>query len=188
MSVPNELEKKRDFLDKDLYDALRWLFVGAVAWEAARTLQDRCGRLSVLGMLTSFVQARALYEFFYSSGKRDDARARDFSPSWDQSAKSDLYLKYMASEKPANKRVFHLVYGRSKHPGGTGEDSSDHLKNQVVNFARDLRKLTEIFIESVEPNLRVSVQSALQKALKEAEENANHYGISNPLANTEEKK
>jgi hypothetical protein len=170
----------QSFLEEDLYDALRWLFLGAVVWSASRQLPDRFGRLCVLGMLTSFVQARALYEFFYHNGRGDDARVRDFVPSWDE-PESHVFRKYMASRTPANKRVFHLVYKRSAHAGGPGHDGPDHLKHQVVEFAKDLRRLTELLVDRVEPDFRNSAQSALRKALQEAELEAKHYGITDPL-------
>jgi len=184
MSVRNA-QRQRDFLERDLYDALRWLLVGAVAWEAAREQPDRWGRQYVLGMLTSFLQARALYEFYYgASAKNDDARASHFAPSWENVPKSSLYLKYMASGKPANKRAFHLVYDRAKHSGGTGESGADHIKEQVLNVARDLCKLTEKFIECPDQAFPDEARSALQKALSEAEQESNHYGIENPFQST----
>lgn len=130
-------------------------------------------------MLTSLVQARSLYEFFYNKRSQgDDARAYHCAPSWNE-PKSHLYLKYMASEKPANKRVFHLVHNRAIHSGGVGDD---HLKVQALNFAKDLRKLTEKFIVCVEPDFRDSAHYALNKALNEAAHEADHYGIDNPFA------
>lgn len=179
VTIPDKAAGTR-FLEDDLYDALRWLFVGAVAWKAAKELPNQFGRLEVLGMLTSFVQARSLYEFFYQNGHGDDARVRDFAPAWNEGA-SRVYSRYMAHGTPANKRVFHLVYQRETHAGGTGHDGPDHLKNQVVEFAKDIRKLTEVFIGVADPDFRVSVESALQRALDEAELAAKHYGINNPL-------
>jgi len=179
MTVSND--KKKKFLDDDLYDALRWLFEGAVAWQAASTLPERYRHQRVLGMYTSLVQARALYEFFYSCSKKaDDARAIDFAPSWNEST-STLYTTYMASGKPSNKRVFHLVYDRSARSGGTGHDGPDHLKNQVLEFAKDLCRVTHVFAGCVKPEFRDNVQAALQKALSEAESAAQFYGIANPL-------
>lgn len=81
----------------------------------------------------------------------------------------------------ANKRVFHLVYNRAVHAGGSGEDSLDHLKNQVLELARDLRRLTEEFAHNVDPNCRNGVRYALHEGLREAELAADFYGIANPL-------
>jgi hypothetical protein len=172
------LNDKADFLERDLYDALRWTFVSAVAWSAGDGRPER-----VLGMNTNFVQARALYEFYFArGGEPDDARARDFAPSWAE-PKSHSYLKYMRRGTPANKRIFHLVYGRSAaaNAGGPGHDGPDHLKNQVLEFAKDLRRITENFIGCVEPRFHTTVRTALDKALCEADKTANHYGIPNPL-------
>ncbi len=171
-------DEKREFLEKDLYDALRWAFVGAITWLATEGQPER-----VLGMNTNFVQARALYEFFYTKGnKPDDARALDFAPSWTE-PRSPLYLKYMNNQTPANKRVFHLVYGRSgaANAGGAGHNGPDHLKNQVIEFAKDLRRLTEEFIKCVEPQFRDIARTALDKALIEANKTADYYRIPNPL-------
>jgi len=171
-------DERREFLDKDFYDALRWAFVGAVTWAATEGRPER-----VLGMYTNFVQIRALYEFFHTKGsKPDDARAIEFAPSWTEPA-SPLYLKYMQNETPANKRVFHLVYGRSAaaNAGGPGDDGPDHLKNQVIEFAKDLRRLAEAFIKCVDPQFRDIARAALDKALIEAKKTADCYGIANPL-------
>jgi hypothetical protein len=177
------LHQQKDFLEKDLYDALRWLFIGAVAWQAAREQPGRWGRQYVLGMLTSFVQARSLYEFFFSGSiKGDDARACHFAPSWKEVPETRLYQKYMAAGMPANKRAFHLVYDRGRHSGGTGEHGPDHIIEQVFSVAKELRQLTEEFIQRAEQVFREEAQSALQKALNEAEGEANYYGIKNPFA------
>lgn len=138
-------------------------------------------------MNTNFVQARALYEFYFDQkdtkqSKPDDARAHDFAGSWSETG-TDLYLKYMRGGAPANKRVFHLVYGRSSaaNAGGPGHDGADHIKNQVLEFAKDLHRITERFIECVDPQFRVIVRTTLNKALVEAAKTADCYGIQNPL-------
>lgn len=111
---PLDESTKKSFLTEDLYDALRWLFVGALTWAASKDQPHRCGNQDALAMFTSLTQARALYEFFYGVGEKDDdARARHFASAWDP-PKTDLYRRYMAGGKPANKRVFHLVYNRPK--------------------------------------------------------------------------
>jgi hypothetical protein len=179
------LDEKNRFLKEDLYDALRWLFVGTVAWHAAKVQPDRCPHQMVLGMYTNLVQARALYEFFYSAGNRDDARAVDFAPTWRPVARrraSRLYSDYMVGGKPANKRVFHLVYNRSAHAGGPGHEGDDHINKKVLEFAQDLRGLTKEFVKCVEPHFRVIVQSALDRALQEAKSVADGYGIANPIS------
>jgi hypothetical protein len=177
------LEDKQDFLKKDLTDSLRWLFVGAVTWEAARTRPERCANQDSLAMYTNLVQAHALYDFFYTTATHhDDAKARDFAPSWKENGKNNaLYKKYMAGEMPANKRIFHLVYKRSEHAGGPGHDGEDHIKNQVVKFADDLRKLTEMFVGRVETTFQSNSEFALDNALKEARIAADKYGIAVPF-------
>ena len=118
------LDEKNEFLRKDLHDALMWLFVGAVVWQAADPLKKnpkRCPHQRALGLYMNIVQARALYEFYCQKkrDKEDDARARDFAPSWKRPENKPYYSKYMDGDgkAPASKRVFHLVYGRSKHSG-----------------------------------------------------------------------
>ena len=160
MRIPDNSTKEK-FLREDLYDALRWLFVGALTWSASRNQPHRCGNQDALAMFTSLTQARALYEFFYGVGEKDDdARARHFASAWDP-PKTDLYRRYMAGGKPANKRVFHLVYNRPAHAGGPGQDGSDHLKNQVLEFAKDLRSLTEQLANSAATEFRESIGRAL---------------------------
>jgi hypothetical protein len=171
------LDEKTEFLQKDLLNSLRWLFVNAVVWHAS-------AKERLTAMYTCFVEARALYEFYFSkhTTQSDDARAKHFADSWTE-PESALYVKYMASHRPAQKRLFHLVYGRSKpeNAGGPGQEGSDHLKNQVLDVAKDLRKITERFVVSVRSEFRDFAQAALDKALGEAGEKAREYGITNPL-------
>lgn len=132
-------------------------------------------------MIASLTHARALYEFFYIPATRlDDARASQFCSAWNPS-KTTLYLTYMAPEQAANKRVFHLVYNRSNHAGGPGYNGPKHLKNQVLDFAKDLRQLTEEFINCVEPQFQNVVRAALDSALVHAKNTADSCGITNPL-------
>jgi hypothetical protein len=172
--------ERNEFLEKDLLDALRWLFVGAVTWHATKG-QPGCA----LGMYTNLVQARALYEFYFApeGSKPDDARACNFTSSPWTEPPSTLYVNYMAKETPANKRVFHLVYRRSdpRNAGGPDDDETDHLKNQVLNFAKDLRRITEAFVACTKPELHAIAQTALAKALAEAQATADRYSIRNPL-------
>lgn len=51
-------DEKREFLEKDVYDALRWAFVGAITWLATEGRPERA-----LGMNMNFVQARAAWLF-----------------------------------------------------------------------------------------------------------------------------
>lgn len=122
--------ERLSFLDADFYDSLRWQFVGAVACEAAAS-RPLMKHQRVLGMYTAAVQARALYEFFYGRPGADNARATDFAPLWSPD-RTTLYRTYIAHQRPANKRMFHLVYDRAGHSGGDAADELDHLKNQVV--------------------------------------------------------
>jgi hypothetical protein len=181
------MKTKKDFLEQDLYNALKELFIGTVTWQA-NPQEKNTHYLRDLGMFTCFVQARALYEFFYKPKEGsipqngDTASAHHFASSWRPSDLKGLYLNYMANKTPAQKRVFHLVYGRSTFPGGTSPDESDHLRNQVLAFAKDLHRLTKEFAQSVEAEYRALVEGALQKALNDAKTLAEKYGITNPLA------
>ena len=109
-------------------------------------------------MFTSFMQARALYEFF---GKQPKANrnnplqedntvwAGDFTKTPWQEPTSPIYDRYMKNQKPGQKRVFHLAYCRSKCSGGNTYDESEDLKRQVIAIAKDLIGLTEEFIKCV---------------------------------------
>lgn len=174
---PSNRSTMERFLKEDLYDALRWFFEGAVAWDAARSRPEKCRHQCVLGMQTSLVQARALYEFFYGHEQGDDARAVQFASTW-RPLETNLYRAYMAGGKPANKPAFHLVYNRSRHAVG---NESGHLKNRVVEFARDLKRLTEDFCRNADSSFQQVIDSALKKALEEADLAAKYYGIKNPF-------
>lgn len=167
------------FLEEDFYDSLRWLFVGAITWVAAKR-SPIIRHQDVLGMYTTVVQARALYEFFYARQRDDDARATDFVAQWSP-ARSQLYVTYMAGGMPANKRIFHLVYQRHLHSGGAGHDGPDHLKNQIVNIAKDLLALSRDFVKSLGPTFQSHAQQALDQALNEAATVAAAHRIPNPI-------
>jgi hypothetical protein len=172
---------KRDFLKDDLYNSLKELFLGAVTWHAhpegkgARYLRD-------LGMFTCFVQARALYEFFYHKVEQTKpggtACSQHFASPWRPCDLQNLYSKYMGKNAPAQKRVFHLVYGRSCFSGGSKQDGADDLKNQVLSFAQDLKRLAEEFATACnQKDHRELAEGALARALHDGHELAKSYEI-----------
>jgi len=173
-------KEKQDFLRDDLYDALRWLFEGAVAWEAARTKPSQSTwHQQAFGMYTSLVQARSLYEFFYGKKRKtDDARASDFSDKsiW-TAPPSRLYARYIKSDRPAQKRVFHLVFNRSGHSGRAGNE----LNKKVIEFALDLRRLVEDFQRNAYPEFTREIECALARATLEADKAAKSFGIARPV-------
>src|SRR5262249_41031365 len=145
-----------------------------------------------LAMFASLIQARALYEFFYKcdapqfqSGK--NARAKHFVSSWQMPDDPySLYAKYMASETPAQRRAFHLVYGRETPAGGSMGGGLEELKWRILDFAQDLKRTTQEFANELgrTPELdtyRELVECALAESLLEGCELAKTYGIPNPL-------
>lgn len=179
-SDPTHYLNKASFLEQDLYDALRWMVVGAVTWTAPDCRAHP--HLKVLSMNTVFVQARALYDFYFGKGIRvDDARASHFVASWADSPSAEL-SDFLGTGRPANKRVFHLVYDRQAHSGGSSNDESDHLKNQVLNLATRLLDTTCDFVARLDDGLRPSGQLAVRQALRDARACARVYSILDPFA------
>lgn len=199
------VDNQKDFLRDDLSDALKGLFVGAVVWEAADRAEkakekELCPFLKGLAASASFVQARALYEFYNpretdkpKGEKGETAHASHFG-EWTEkeftSEELDLFKKYIKGQEttgvfrtnsPINKRVFHLAYDRSDFSGGLGQDGSDHLKNQPLEFATNLRDITKKFIEKVDDRFRESAKAALEKAREGASQAAMGCSIPNPL-------
>ena len=198
-------DSQKDFLKDDLSDALKGLFVGAVVWEAADRAEEAkekelCPFLKRLAASESFVQARALYEFYNPKKtdkprgeKGETAHASHFGEWTQKESTSDelnLFEKYIRGQEatgvfrtnsPVNKRVSHLAYDRSDFSGGSGQDGSDHLKNQPLTFAMSLRNITEKFIEKVEDRFRDSAKTALEKAREGARQAATGCNIPNPL-------
>lgn len=163
---------------EDLKDVMKWLLVGAVVWEASKA-RHVCPNQDALGMFTSFVQARALYQFYYNKEKNhpDDALAEDFCDSW-RPPESTLYARY---KTPLDKRVFHPVYGRSdQNAGASGPSGPDHVNQQVLEFAIELLQITRGFVQCVKPEFRYPVQSALQSALDDAQNAALALEIPTP--------
>lgn len=185
------LKLKKDFLRDDLRDSLKWLFVGAVVWHAHPLDKDK-DYLRAMGMFTALVQARGLYEFFNNSDRKQQirsggtARAKDFSPSWKKADDPfELYSKYMANKKPAQRRVFHLVYGRANVAGGSMRGGLE-LNERVIDFAKDLKRITNEFAASLigcpeMDEYRRLIEDAMATALVESQELAGSYGIPYPL-------
>lgn len=142
------MDNKKIAFFEDLKDTMKWLLVGAVVWEASKR-REVCPNQDALGMFTSLVQARALYEFYCNERRdhKDDARAEDFCNSWIP-PESTLYARY---RKPLDKRLFHPVYGRSEQQsaGASGPSGPDHINQQVLEFATDLLQITEKFVQCV---------------------------------------
>lgn len=88
----------------------------------------------------------------------------------------------MAPQTPAQKRVFHLVYARSRFSGGVALDEADHIKNRVLAFASDLLRLTREFEAQLMGVERELVNSALQRSLIDGAALARQYEIPNPLS------
>ncbi len=131
-------------------------------------------------MYTSLVQARSLHEFFYGKRKApsDDARADDFASKSKWTAPpSSLYARYMERGRPAQKRVFHLVFNRPAHSGGTGNE----LNTKVLEFASELRGLAESFEQNADPEFKAEIGCALARAILEADKAAASYGIPRPI-------
>ncbi len=90
--------------------------------------------------------------------------------------------RYLGHGSPANKRLFHPVYGRPAHSGGTQADESDHLKNQVRLVAEKLVAATRAFVGLAEWNHTQSIEEALDRALADGRTAAAAYGVENPIA------
>lgn len=138
---------------------------------------EHCRHQIVLAMHTSLLQTRALYEFYYARGRGDDARVSQFASRWSPRP-TTLYWSYMSGGKPANKRLFHLVFERARHAGGTGQNE---LKNRVVDFAADIKQITEDFAIHANADFRQLVGDALRTALDEAATACAWYKVANPL-------
>ncbi len=170
-----EIQLKK-FLEEDLFDSLRWLFEGAIAWKAE---QEKTRHQKVLAMYTSLVQARSLYDFFFKEAlKNDDARLVHFT-GW--KPENAFCKKYLDHGQAGNKRIFHLVYNRSQHNGGESNSEHDHLKEQVLEIAKTFFDLTKEFVNRANQNYKDTIQQVLNKTILEAREAAEFYGIDNPF-------
>ncbi len=145
--------------------------------ELRRKNRNAASNQDALGMFTSFMQARSLYEFYYgkkSTGRDDDARAKQFmTTSFDP--KSSLGPRYMyksGKEMPVNKRLFHMVYDRGRHEG---------IKGEVLSIALDLQRITKKFAEHAKPEFKPLIEHALGDALKDADYAASKHKIANPF-------
>lgn len=174
-----DLNAQLEFLEEDLLDSLKWLFVGAITWQADKERPQRCPHQRAIGMFTSIVQARSLYDFYYKVSFSDDARAKSFATDWTPKACS-LLDDYLGNQKAANKRIFHLVYWRSERGGGKGDESCD-INEQVLELAKEVLQITRSFVESVDPHFREAAHGALRMALKEAQDTATAYDVENPF-------
>ena len=104
-------EMKARFLKEDFKDSLKWLFVGAVTWQAHSLEQDH-HYMRALGMFTCLVQARALYEFFFGSPtetieKGSTACARHYVRAWGAKA---TCIGNTWQEKPRLRNGFFILF------------------------------------------------------------------------------
>lgn len=178
------LDAQRAFLQSDLADALKWVFLGALTWVAAGPdgANDRIPHQRVVGLNTVLLQGRALYEFFYQEPRSrtdplrfgDSAWAGDFVENW-QPPGSDLYAEYMGNQTPVQKRAAHLVYGRTEYHGGDKDDETTHISSQVMAFAKDLHRVAVDFARRVRPEYAEAAMKALNSARAEGDRIAAYW-------------
>lgn len=133
--------KLRDYLDNDLKNEIRYLLAAATEWHA----QDKMNleipgyEVQVYAMDSTFLHARALFEFF-------TRKTTDYFYGYDayrlkSKIRSRLYERHWSS--PLHARLMHLQT-RSKSanvmrfgPGKVGNDK-EHIKNMPVDFAKEI--------------------------------------------------
>jgi hypothetical protein len=132
----------KEYIERDLYNELRWLVCAATEWDAQDKLigeppqvpkiKEACFHLKVYTMDSALLHARSLYEFFTATKFRSGRLTwRDYSPQACQ--KSGRYDKFI---KPLHGRVMHLDTNRAGY---------DEIKKEVVNFASDILDLWDGF-------------------------------------------
>jgi len=141
------VDSRKDFLRDDLSDALKGLFVSAVVWKAADRTEkakekELCPFLKGIAASATFLQARALYEF-YNPDKTDKPKGEKGEPAhashfgrWTKreftTGSPELFERYIEGQKatgvfrknsPANKRVSSI----SRMIGATFREGQDQM-------------------------------------------------------------
>jgi hypothetical protein len=163
----------KGYIEKDLYNELRWLLCAATEWDALHQLigeppqvpkiKEPCFHLKVYTMDSALLHARSLYEFFTATrftGGRLTWRA--YSPqACQQSGKYDKFMK------PLHGRVMHIDKDRAGYV---------EIKKEVVNFASDILDLWDGFSKTsgLAPYLGLLDQFR-KEAIVEAEKVAEKY-------------
>jgi hypothetical protein len=168
------------YIEKDLYNELRWLLCAATEWDAHDKLigeppqvpkiKEPCFHLKVYTMDSAFLHARSLYEFFTATeaavkrnAKKDlKLTWRDYGSKGPQ--KSQRYSKFI---KPLHGRAMHIEKGRA---------GLDEVKKEVLNFASDILNLWNRFSRSSDlVQYSGLLDQARKKAVGEANKVAEQY-------------
>lgn len=132
-----ENDPKAEYIEKDLFNELRWLLCAATEWVACKMLAENkvrepCFHLQVYTMDSALLHARSLYEFFTATKIRQTRVTwRDYSCRAQQ--ESEKYKEFI---KPLHGRVMHINKDRAGY---------EQVKNEVVNFASDILALWNSF-------------------------------------------
>jgi hypothetical protein len=166
------VDSQKDFLKDDLSDALKGLFVGAVVWEAADRAEkakekERCPFLKRLAATESFVQARALYEFYTPTkdkpkGERGEPAYASHFGQWTEKEfgvdVSGLFEKYMEDgrSRACSARILQPIsaFSISRMIGATFREGQDIMARIISRISRSNSR--GIFVTSLKSSSRRS--------------------------------
>jgi hypothetical protein len=157
-------------IQDDLFNELRWLLCAATQWQACdQGASDTSAvpHLKVYSMDSTFLHARALYEFFTATKTSNSDRLtwKDFGLS--QRINS---TKYSLLISDLHGRALHLNKNRSSYAA---------IKDEVVNIATDILSLWDQFVsEARMRSFKAELNDRRQLAINDANAVAARYKIS----------
>lgn len=157
------------FIEQDLFNELRWMLVAASEWNASVATDFRpVDHFQVIAMDSTFLHARALYEFFIDgqnptwNPRPDTANAkRDFNVSIVPTA---TYRQYIDG---INKRLFHLDINRPTPEKGGNPIPGKDVNDKVVVVAQDVLDAWDKFA-SLAPAYKSIMDQKRSQAIKDA--------------------
>ncbi len=157
-------EESLNFIDKHLYNELRWLICAAASWKVVKD-KGTAGFPShfiVFTMDSAFLHSRALFEFFTHTNPNSKPNLVTYQNFNCTRLESELYHNWMG---PLHCYLMHI---ENRESSGNIIDGK-HLNEMVFEFAVEIVRLWKEFSNQVDADYKKSLDLVLEKVISEAE-------------------
>ncbi len=169
---PMDSAMRRNYLDNDLKNEIRYLLAAATEWHTQAKLHLGIGgyEVQVYAMDSTFLHARALFEFFTRKTTAFFYGYNEFG--LESKIKSSLYENHWSD--PLHARLMHLQ-SRSRSADVKRFDPDDsqkeHIKNMPVDFAKEVVRMWHVFagaLQALEGDQSRALGQRAHEILREA--------------------
>jgi hypothetical protein len=167
------------YIEKHLYNDLRWLLCSATVWAAYKRLVEEKHILKDTDFPSNFLIypqhsvylfARSLFEFFLENKQRSKYHYVNWGSFGGQKQTSSFYIDDL--KEPLHRHAMHL----QDRLTATNEINGRHINNLIVEIATEIIRLWKSYTQSVENhNFKKELNNALCKALDESQKIAETY-------------